>query len=158
MARGRAAACGRGQWPGDGGPTGLCQPARLARTRSIHRGWSRRGGTGGQGSPVAPVQRGRRREYEDGEGRSSGKEDGDTAHQGGLGSDEVGDGEARRSSRGGGARRRPTRGELAGIDLGTSVVLVEVKAAPEVDRTGSATCGPQRLVDGVDRRLWGCSG
>jgi hypothetical protein len=69
-----------------------------------HRGWSRRGGTGGQGSPVAPVQRGRRREYEDGEGRSSGKEDGYTAHQGGLGSDEVGDGEARRSSRGGGAR------------------------------------------------------
>jgi hypothetical protein len=91
------------------------------------------------------VQRGRRREYEDGEGRSSGKKDGDTAHQGGSSSDEVVDGEARQRSQGGGAHRRPTGGELAGIDLevgeekGTSAVLVEVKAAPEVDRSGSAT-------------------
>jgi hypothetical protein len=38
---------------------------------------------GGQGSLVALVQRGRWREYEDGEGRSPGKKDGDAAHQGG---------------------------------------------------------------------------
>jgi hypothetical protein len=42
-----------------------------------------RDGAGGQGSPLAPVQRGQRREYEDGEGRSSGKKDGGAAHQGG---------------------------------------------------------------------------
>jgi hypothetical protein len=40
---------------------------------------------------------------------------------------------------------------------GTSAVLIEVKAALEVDRSGSATRGPRRRVDDVDRRLWGRS-
>jgi hypothetical protein len=46
---------------------------------------------------------------------------------------------------------------LTGIDLevgeekGTSAVLVEVKAAPEVDRSGSVTRGPRRWVDDVNR-------
>jgi hypothetical protein len=65
----------------------------------------------------------------------------------------------RRHSRGGGARQRPTGGELAGVDLevgevkGTSAVLIEVKAALEVDRSGTATRGPRWRVDDVDRRL-----
>jgi hypothetical protein len=48
-------------------------------------------------------------------------------------------------SRGGGVRRCSAGGELASIDLelreekGTSVVLVEVKAASKVDRCGSVT-------------------
>jgi hypothetical protein len=41
------------------------------------------GGAAGQGSPTAPVQCGRRREHEDGEGRSLGKRHGGAAHQGG---------------------------------------------------------------------------
>jgi hypothetical protein len=40
------------------------------------------GGVAGQGSSAAPVQRGRRCEHEDGEGRSPGKKDGGAAHQG----------------------------------------------------------------------------
>jgi hypothetical protein len=49
---------------------------------------------------------------------------------------------------------------LAGVDLeigeekGTSAVLIEVKAAPEVDRSGSATRGPRRRwtmsIDGFE--------
>jgi hypothetical protein len=56
---------------------------RGRRARRGHRGRSRRGGAGGPGSPASLVQRGRRREYEDGEGRSLGKMDGDATHQGG---------------------------------------------------------------------------
>jgi hypothetical protein len=62
---------------------------------------------------------------------------------------------------------------LAGVDLeigeekGTSAVLVEVKAAPEVDRSGSATRGPRwrwtMSIDGFedapvtdsDKTQWG---
>jgi hypothetical protein len=68
-----------------------------------------------------------------------------------------------RHSQGGGARQHLAGGELSGIDLevgeekGTSAVLVEVKAAPEVDQSGSAMRGPQRRVDDVDRRLQGHS-
>jgi hypothetical protein len=73
--------------------------ARLARAsrreRRGHRGRNRRGGTSGQGSPVTPMQRGWRHEYEDGEGRSLSKKDGGAAHQGGSGADEVADGAAR---------------------------------------------------------------
>jgi hypothetical protein len=66
----------------------------------------------------------------------------------------------RRCSRGGGARRCLAGGELTGVDLeageekGTSRVLIEVKVAPEVDRSGSATRRPRRRVDDVDRWLW----
>jgi hypothetical protein len=49
-----------------------------------------------QGSPMAPVQRGQRREYDDGEGRSPGKKDGGAAHQGWSGANEVADGVTRR--------------------------------------------------------------
>jgi hypothetical protein len=42
----------------------------------------RHSGAAGQGSLAAPVQRGRRREHEDGEGRWPGKQDGDAAHLG----------------------------------------------------------------------------
>jgi hypothetical protein len=35
-------------------------------------------------------------------------------------------------------------------EKGTSAVLIEVKAAPEVDRSGSAMQGPQWRVDDVD--------
>jgi hypothetical protein len=74
-------------------------------------------------------------EYEDGEGRSSGKKDGGAAHQGvGSGADEVADGVARRCfSKGGSAVKAEG---LAGIDLqvreekGTNVVLIKVKVAP----------------------------
>jgi hypothetical protein len=45
--------------------------------------WSPHGGAAGQGSSMAPVQRDRRREHKDGEGRSPGKKDGGAAHQGG---------------------------------------------------------------------------
>jgi hypothetical protein len=45
---------------------------------------------------MAPVQRGRRREYDDGEGRSPGKKDGGAAHQGWSCADEVADGVTRR--------------------------------------------------------------
>jgi hypothetical protein len=48
----------------------------LAGAQRGDRGRSRRGGTGGQGSPVAPVQRSRWCEYEDGEGKSPDKKDG----------------------------------------------------------------------------------
>jgi hypothetical protein len=53
-------------------------------------------GASGQGLSTAPVQRGRRCEYEDNEGRSPGTKDGGTAHQGGLGTDEVAGGAMRR--------------------------------------------------------------
>jgi hypothetical protein len=43
----------------------------------------RRDGAAGQGSPTAPVQRGRRREHEDGEGWLPDKKDGGATHQGG---------------------------------------------------------------------------
>jgi hypothetical protein len=56
-----------------------------ARAQHGHHGQSRRGGAGGQGSLAVPMQHGRQREYEDGEGRSPGKKDGGTAHQGGSG-------------------------------------------------------------------------
>jgi hypothetical protein len=62
------------------------------------------------------------------------------------------------------ARQRLAGGELVGVDLevgegkGTSAVLIGVKAAPEVDWSGSVTRGPQRWVDDVDRWLRGCSG
>jgi hypothetical protein len=86
--------------PCGGGPTGSCQPAR---TRRGHRGRSRRGGVGSQGSPAALMQRGRRCEYDDGEGRSPGKKDGGVTHQGGSSADEVADGAARwRFFKGGG--------------------------------------------------------
>jgi hypothetical protein len=42
------------------------------------------------------MQRSRRHENEDGEGRSPDKKDGGAAHQGGLGTDEVADGAVRR--------------------------------------------------------------
>jgi hypothetical protein len=64
-------------------------------------------------------------------------------------------------SQGKGALQRPAKGELAGIDLevkeekGTSTVLVEVKAAPEVDRSDSVMQGPRWQVDDVDRWLRG---
>jgi hypothetical protein len=58
----------------------------------------------GQGSSVAPMQRGRWHEHEDSEGRSPGKKDGDAAHQWGSGIDEVTDGAVRwRFFEGGGA-------------------------------------------------------
>jgi hypothetical protein len=95
------------------------------------------------------MSRGRQHEYEDSEGRSPDKKDADAAHQGGSGTDEVEDGAAflprQWRSRGKGAHRRPAGGELAGVSLevrqekGTSAVLVKVKAAPEVDWSGSAT-------------------
>jgi hypothetical protein len=73
---------------------------RLAR--ASRRGRRARGmvtvagvGAGGQGSPVASMQCGQRREYDDGEGRSSGNKDGDVAHQGGSGADEVANGATR---------------------------------------------------------------
>jgi hypothetical protein len=44
---------------------------------------NRRGGAARQGSPVTLVQRGQRREHEDGEGRSSSKKDGGTLTNGG---------------------------------------------------------------------------
>jgi hypothetical protein len=42
-----------------------------------------RGDVADQDSPVAPMQRGRWCEHEDGEGKSPGKKDGSAAHQGG---------------------------------------------------------------------------
>jgi hypothetical protein len=57
--------------------------AACARPAWSSRGGHARGGVGGQGSLVTPVQRGRRCEHEDGEGKSSGKKNGGVAHQGG---------------------------------------------------------------------------
>jgi hypothetical protein len=70
----------------------------------------------------------------------------------------------RQHSRGVGAHRHLVRGELTSVDLeveeekGTSTMLIKVKVALEVDRSGSTTRGPRRWVDDVDRRLRGCSG
>jgi hypothetical protein len=81
------------------GPAGPCQPTRHARSAL-----SPHGGTAGLGSPASPVQRGRRREHEDDEGRTPGKKDGGTPHQWGSGVDEVADAAARqRFFKGGGA-------------------------------------------------------
>jgi hypothetical protein len=44
-----------------------------------------------------------------------------------------------------------------GEEKSTSAVLVEVKAAPEVDQSGVAMQGPRRLVDDADQCLRGCS-
>jgi hypothetical protein len=64
-------------------------------------------------------------------------------------------------NRGGGVHRCPAGAELAGVHLevgeekGTRAVLVEVKAAPEVNRSGSMTRGPQRRMDDANRQLRG---
>jgi hypothetical protein len=38
-----------------------------------------------------------------------------------------------------------------GVEKGTRAVLIKVKAAPEVDRRGSTTRGPQQRVDDANR-------
>jgi hypothetical protein len=60
-------------------------PTDVARARLAWspRGGHAHGGEADQGSSVAPMQRGLRREHEDGEGKSPGKKDGGTTHEGG---------------------------------------------------------------------------
>jgi hypothetical protein len=81
----------------------VAQPA-LASRRAACSALLPHGGAAGLGAPASPVQRGRQREHENGEGRMPGKKDGGTPHQWGSGADEVADGAARqRFFKGGGA-------------------------------------------------------